>query len=633
MRVAEIRLQSSKDSMCAKVRVVNKVGEGIPDIKITGFWLRPQSKKEKSNKDTKTTDQHGWAIFQMRATCIGAYTFEIQQVNKIQIDNFLSSLASATKMYRPMRQMRCQRYTLLQERPASIFELKIVDGDGKPVKCMSIFSRWEYPDKHYENHLLRSDSNGTTIVKLPQVIPASNQQGSVRLTSLSSDILHIKEVRFVIERDNSNMVDAFITISDDNLSSMSEVLVTYTLSYPSGKITQQTISTNSSGQACIHGVHEKVARTLKITHLKKPPYKYNLDDLYIESSYVPTPRKQPTLTIGTTHLVAADDSASPLLEASILVLNEKSAEFLDEKELAISNAQVEVIWYGPSGEIRPQRRRTDLEGVSRFTMKPSSSGTWELSIIAIHKEGYESLHSQKELTCQVVLEEKAQTQPDRSSSIQVETFLGIMKPPGITIKDKLILNGTRAELMGELYVEAKVESRQRISGAQVAGFWTDPDGTRKNISGKTDSKGKFTSSILTSGAGRYKLVIRSIEKQDYKLQPISLHKSWNGTPSLTVLSPDSDFDKKKSILKKRYNYSVAQNVPLDIRHSALKRAVEDEDGLGLAYVVRFLTQLNRYHKNNPKHANAIERRRDDIRWLKITYYDKLTIKHFIFPPI
>ena len=613
MRVGEIILQSSKDFMHAKVRVINEEGEGIPNTRITGFWLKPQSRKKKSNKHTNITDQHGWATFQTCAMHIGCYTFKIRRVNEKQIDDLLSSFTSAMIMYKPIQQLQCRRIIVLQDEPTALFAIEVVDEDCNSVDHANILSRWQYQDEQFESYLSPSGIKGIAIVEFPKSIKISDHEDSARLISLNTNTLYVKEARFVLSGYHSTMVEALIKIVDSNLTPVNRALLTYEYYYPSGRIKQRTISTNSSGQAYLYGLHEEGIHSLKIINLEKTGYKCNPDVQSFESSFVVTSRQQSTLTVAPTQIVITGNAVSPVLEAPILVLDELSADFLDEKERAVADAQVKAIWHGPLGEKRHQRRHTDSEGMSQFTIEASSSGVWTLQITAIHHDDYPSCHLKHEIKCPVKHEGKIPVQGEVQRPTQNDQALEIETPPGITIRDKLVQSNTMAELIGEFYVKVKSELRQRISDAQVIGFWIDPKGIRKNISGKTNTKGKFASSILTSGAGKYKLVINSIEKNGYIFPFTPSEKSWNGVPCDSDTDSNEGLPKTISVLRRRYNYSVSASVSVHERHHALNRAVKDENGLGLAYVVRFLTQLNRYHKNNPRHTDAIERRRDDIR--------------------
>jgi hypothetical protein len=200
-------------------------------------------------------------------------------------------------------------------------------------------------------------------------------------------------------------------------------------------------------------------------------------------------------------------------------------------------------------------------------------------------------------------------------------------------------------LIGELSVEEKTSSR-RIAEADVVGCWLISGRSPQTITGKTDKEGKFTTAVRvdTDTPEKCTLLITTIKKAGYTsdISPSTpVHRRWNGIQLLdgphgtgTPTDPDGELVlNPTSPLFSQYGYSAAVYVSTDARHRALERAVEDPNGLGLAYVVRWITNFNQFTKNTPTHIKAVERRNADVLWLKTTYYDRLKVKHFCFPPI
>ena len=186
-------------------------------------------------------------------------------------------------------------------------------------------------------------------------------------------------------------------------------------------------------------------------------------------------------------------------------------------------------------------------------------------------------------------------------------------------------------------VEEKT-SRKSIVEADVVGYWQIPGRAQRRIVGKTDQEGKFATVMLvdTDTPEKCTLVITAIKKAGYIFPSMPVQRQWNGiSPLMDGTGGNGDFShdpRDESELHKR-GYSAAKDVSVADRHRVLQRAVEDHDGLGLAYVVRWLTNFNRFNQNNETQIEATKRRKDDVRWLKTTYYDPLKVKHFHFPPI
>jgi hypothetical protein len=220
-----------------------------------------------------------------------------------------------------------------------------------------------------------------------------------------------------------------------------------------------------------------------------------------------------------------------------------------------------------------------------------------------------------------------------------QPLIGIAALPGITIRDRVVRAGQYAELIGALSVEEKTGTRRKIAEAEVVGYWKIAGRVQKNIHGKTDKEGRFATAMRvdTDISETCTLVITTIAKAGYTSPSMPVTGRWNGFPPSVAPPPDGQSlppeRPPESKLRERYGYSVEKNVSVADRHRALQCAVENPDGLGLAYVVRWLTHFNGYVENNKRHTDAIEHRKDDLRWLKTTYYDPLKVKHFHFPPL
>lgn len=84
----------------------------------------------------------------------------------------------------------------------------------------------------------------------------------------------------------------------------------------------------------------------------------------------------------------------------------------------------------------------------------------------------------------------------------------------------------------------------------------------------------------------------------------------------------------KSRLSEQFGYSAASDISIEARRNSLAMAVYV---MGLQEVAEFLVNflINKL-QNNPSHAEAVERRREDAEWLKKTYYDN-SIHRFVWP--
>ncbi len=236
---------------------------------------------------------------------------------------------------------------------------------------------------------------------------------------------------------------------------------------------------------------------------------------------------------------------------------------------------------------------------------------------------------------------QGETPQVQSQSEPQKPLIGVAASPGITIRDRIIPSGQYAQLIGELLVEEKTSGRS-IAEADVVGYWIISGRSRieRKIAEKTDQEGKCITQVLvnTDTPEKCTLVITAIKKAGYTSPSMPITKHWTGIPPSMDEQHENDDSsedrrKKESELRKRYGYSAAASVSEADRRQALRHAVEDDNGLGLAYVVRWLTHFNDFVKNNKLHTDAIERHKDDLRWLKTTYYNPLRVKHFRFPPL
>lgn len=95
-------------------------------------------------------------------------------------------------------------------------------------------------------------------------------------------------------------------------------------------------------------------------------------------------------------------------------------------------------------------------------------------------------------------------------------------------------------------------------------------------------------------------------------------------PSTYAIVGDGSGEEKqhdeKSWLRGDYGYSVAKNVSVSRRHSALNSAVED---MGLQETAELVAWLARTRKRTGRRnlSAAVQRYEDDLAWLKLTYYD------------